>query len=137
MGIWHLRLHSVYHLSCDVVYPIKGSDQSWQRLRIFFLRSQELSTPMCNKYSREGRKPSWLNEDLLVKQAKGGWHRWWKCGRVPWEEYRNTVWMCRDGIRKAKAQMTLARDAKNNKEGFYRYIWPENKGRGESTPSDG
>lgn len=72
MGKRHLRLHSACHLSCDVVYPIKGSDQSWQHLRIFFLRAQELSTPMCNKYSREGRKPSWLNEDLLVKQAKGG-----------------------------------------------------------------
>ena len=32
--------------------------------------------------------------------------------------------MCRDRIRKAKAQMevNLARDVKNNKKGFYRYI---------------
>ena len=32
--------------------------------------------------------------------------------------------MCRDKIRKAKAQMelNLARDVKNNKKGFYRYI---------------
>jgi len=47
----------------------------------------------------------------------------WKQGHVAWEEYRDAVWMCRDGIRKAKAQMdlNLARDVKN-KKGFYRYI---------------
>ena len=42
-----------------------------------------------------------------------------------WEEYRDAVWMCRDGVRNAKAQMelNLARDLKNNKRGFFRYIW--------------
>jgi len=37
-----------------------------------------------------------------------------------WEEYRDAVWTCRDGIRKAKLQMemNLAKDAKNNKKGF-------------------
>ena len=32
--------------------------------------------------------------------------------------------MCRDGVRKAKVQLelNLAKDAKNNKKGFYRYI---------------
>jgi len=32
--------------------------------------------------------------------------------------------LCRDGVRKAKAQLelNLARDAKNNKKGFYRYV---------------
>ena len=32
--------------------------------------------------------------------------------------------MCRDRIRKAKAQkeLNLARDVKNNKKGFFRYI---------------
>ena len=39
------------------------------------------------------------------------------------EEYRDTVMICRDGIRKAKMQMelNLARDVKNNKT-FFRYI---------------
>ena len=32
--------------------------------------------------------------------------------------------MCRDGVRKAKVQLelNLAKDAKNKKKGFYRYI---------------
>lgn len=42
---------------------------------------------------------------------------------MSWEEYRDVVWKCRDGIREAKAQMelNLARNA-NNKKGFNRYV---------------
>ena len=38
-----------------------------------------------------------------------------------WEKYRDAVWLCRHGVRKAKAQLelNLARDA-SNKKGFYR-----------------
>ena len=44
--------------------------------------------------------------------------------RYPWEEYRGAAWLCRDVVRKAKAQLqlNLARDAKNNKKDFYRYV---------------
>ena len=61
---------------------------------------------------------------------------------MPWEEYRNTSWTRRDGIRKAKAlteltkaltELNLAREAKNNKKGFYRYIGQKRKAR-ESVP---
>lgn len=43
---------------------------------------------------------------------------------VAWEEYRDVVHTCKDKIRKAKVQMELniARDLKNNKKGFYKYI---------------
>jgi len=43
-------------------------------------------------------------------------HRQWKQGQVPWEEYKDAARLCRDGVRKAKAQLelNLARDAKNN-----------------------
>ena len=53
-------------------------------------------------------------------RCKKEMHRQWKQGHVAWEEYRDAVQMCRDGIRKAKAQMEMnsARDAKNNKKGF-------------------
>ena len=37
--------------------------------------------------------------------------------------------MCRDGVRRAKAQLelNLARDAENNKKGFYRYVSQKRK----------
>ena len=48
---------------------------------------------------------------------------------MSWEEYRDAAWLCRDGVRKAKAQLelNLARDAENNEEDFYRYISQERK----------
>ncbi|KAK4815438.1 LOW QUALITY PROTEIN: hypothetical protein QYF61_002827 [Mycteria americana] len=50
------------------------------------------------------------------------------------EEYRDAAWSCRDGVRKGKAQLelNLARDARNNKKGFYRY--PEEEGQRKCTP---
>lgn len=50
-------------------------------------------------------------------------HRQWKQGHVAWEEYRNALQICRDGIVKAKAQieLPLMGDGKINK-GFYMYI---------------
>ena len=75
-------------------------------------------------------------------------YRRWKQGCVFWEEYRAVVRVCRDRIRKAKAQMglNLARDVKDNKKGFYRYIGrrrhakeivpPLMKGNGELASSD-
>ncbi|KAM9168311.1 very low-density lipoprotein receptor-like [Mergus octosetaceus] len=121
----------------DTVLRDRGSDQSWQLFKDIFLRAQELSIPMCNKSSREGRKPVRLRNDLLVKlRQKKELHRQWKQGCVPWGEYRNAVWTCRDGIRKAKAltELNLARDAKNNNKGFYRYIGQKRKTK-ESVPA--
>ena len=47
------------------------------------------------------------------------------------------VCVCRDRIRKAKAQMELnsVRNVKDNKEGFYRYIGRRRQVK-ESAPSD-
>ena len=78
---------------------------------------------MCNKVSREGWKLAWLSKDLLVKlRCKKKTHRQWKQGHMAWEEYRDAIWMCRNEIRKVKAQMglSLARNAKNNRKGFHR-----------------
>ena len=75
-------------------------------------------------------------------------YRRWKQGCVFWEEYRAVVSVCRERIRKAKAQMelNLVRDVKDNKKGFYKDIgrrrWanesvpPLMKGNGELASSD-
>ncbi|GAB0205961.1 mitochondrial enolase superfamily member 1 [Grus japonensis] len=51
-------------------------------------------------------------------------YRGWKQGQVAWEEYRETVRAAREQVRKAKALMeiSLARDVKDNKKSFYRYV---------------
>jgi len=53
----------------------------------------------------------------------------WKQGQLSWEKYTDATRLCRDGVRKAKEQidLTLARDAKNNKKGFYRYVSQKRK----------
>ncbi|KFZ67368.1 hypothetical protein N338_13023, partial [Podiceps cristatus] len=103
----------------------KGAEQSWQSFKDVFQKAQELSVPRCRKAGREGKRPAWLSQDMLLKlKSKRDLHRQWKQGRVTWDKYRDTARLCRDGVRKAKAQleMNLARNAKNNKKGFYRYI---------------
>ena len=64
-------------------------------------------------------------------------YRKWKQGCVGWEEYRAVVHVCRDRIRKANAQveLNLARDVKDNKKGFYRYIGRRRWAK-ECSPSD-
>ena len=45
------------------------------------------------------------------------------------EEYRHVARLCRNGVRKAKVrlELNLARDAKNDKKGFYRYVSQKRK----------
>ncbi|GAB0185602.1 mitochondrial enolase superfamily member 1 [Grus japonensis] len=66
-----------------------------------------------------------MNKELLgkVKQNKEA-YRGWKQGQVAWEEYRETVRAAREQLRKAKApiELNLARDVKDNKKSFYRYV---------------
>lgn len=66
-----------------------------------------------------------FNQDLLVKlKRKKKIHREWKQGQVLWEQNKEAARLCRDGVRKAKAQLELnmARDDKRNKKGFCRYL---------------
>jgi len=88
-------------------------------LRKFFLRTQEFAISSYSKSGKEGKRLAWLNQGLLVKlKNKKKMHRWWK----QWEENKEAARLCRDRFRKAKAQLelSLARDARKNKEGFYR-----------------
>ncbi|KAK4815668.1 hypothetical protein QYF61_005414 [Mycteria americana] len=81
------------------------------------------------KSGKEGRRPAQLRKDLLVKlKSKKEMQRQWNQTHVSWEEYMDPAWICRDGIRKAKAQLelNLARDAKKKKR-FYKYIGQERK----------
>jgi len=55
----------------------------------------------------------------------------WKEGQATWEEYRNVVKACRDATTKAKVhlQLNLARDVKDNKKSFFKYISSKGKTR--------
>ncbi|KFQ68276.1 hypothetical protein N335_06719, partial [Phaethon lepturus] len=103
----------------------KGAEQSWQVFKDVFHRAQELLIPRCKKSGREGKRQAWLSRDLLCKlKGKKEMHRQWKQGWGSWDKYRDAAWLSRDGVRKAEAQLelSLAREEKNTKKGFYRHV---------------
>ncbi|PKU31482.1 rna-directed dna polymerase from mobile element jockey-like [Limosa lapponica baueri] len=84
------------------------------------------------KSGKGGRKLAWISKELLEKlRRKKEVYRTWKKGLAAWEEYRNTVRVCRDATRKARAhlELNLARDAKDSKKGFFKYISSKRKTR--------
>jgi len=52
-------------------------------------------------------------------------------GQDTWEEYRNIVKVCMEAKRKAKVslELNLAKGAKDNKKGFFKYISSKRKDR--------
>ena len=92
----------------ETVLKGMGTEQSWQLFKDTLLRLQWLSIPQQKSSSRGGRQLLWLCKDLQLKLGeKREVYRKWKQGCVGWEEYRAVVHVCRDRIRKAKAQMEL------------------------------
>jgi len=103
----------------------RGAEQSWHVFKDAFRRAQELSIPRCKNSGREGKKPALRSQDLLVTlKGKRELHKQWKQGLASWEEYRDAASLCRNEVKNVKEQLelNLARNAKNNKEGFYKYV---------------
>ncbi|KFO79625.1 hypothetical protein N303_03515, partial [Cuculus canorus] len=110
---------------CDMVLQDKGAEHSWKIFKEAFHKAQEPSVPVCRKSRREGKRLVWLSRELLVKlKKKKELHRQCKQGQGTWGVYRDTARLCRDEVRKAKAQLelNLAREVKTNKKGFCRCI---------------
>ncbi|KFO08151.1 hypothetical protein N312_12568, partial [Balearica regulorum gibbericeps] len=103
----------------------RGAQDSWVIFKGNLLQAQEQGIPTKRKSSKNTKRPPWMNKELLgkVKQKKEPF-RGWKQGQVAWEEHRETVQAARDQVRKAKAltEVGLARDVKDNKKSFYRYV---------------
>jgi len=106
--------------------------ECWSLFNHHFLNAQERCITLRKKSSKGGRRPAWLNKELLAEiRWERKVHGMWKEGQATWEEYRNVVRACRDATRKAKAhlELKLARDVKNNKKGFFKYISCKRKAR--------
>ncbi|KAK4816289.1 hypothetical protein QYF61_014587 [Mycteria americana] len=116
----------------EEAWPGRKPQQSWLRKGCGALR-EELGMRDSPRAAR------WLLAEEPAEKvdlkSKRELQRQWKQGQVTWEEYRDTARLGRDGVRKAKAQLelNLARDAKNNKKGFYRYTNQKRKVK-ESVP---
>ena len=80
---------------------------------------------MCQKTSWWGRRPAWLNRELWLElRKKRRVYDLWKKGQATQEDYKDVVRLCREKIRRAKAQLelNLATAVKDNKKCFYKYI---------------
>ena len=57
--------------------------------------------------SRQTRRPDWLNRDLCLElRSKKKAYGLWKSGRA-YDDYKYVLNLCREKIRKAKAQLEL------------------------------
>ena len=66
-----------------------------------------------------------MSKELLTElRQKRKVYGTWKEGHITLEEYSNVVRACMEATRKAKAhlELNLARDVKDNKKGFFKYI---------------
>ncbi|GAB0204992.1 hypothetical protein GRJ2_002964800 [Grus japonensis] len=115
----------------------RGAQDSWLIFKGHLLQAQEGCIPTKRKSGKNTKRPPWMNKELLgkVKQKKEA-YRGRKQGQVAWEEYRETVQAARDQVRKAKAliELNLARDVKDNKKSFYRYVSDKRRTRENVDP---
>ncbi|KAK4811177.1 hypothetical protein QYF61_019808 [Mycteria americana] len=109
----------------EAVLKGKGVQQGWTFFKKEILKAQEQAVPMCQKTSQWGRPPAWLNRGLWLElRKKKRVDDLWKKGQATQEDYKDVVRLCREKIRRAKAQLelNLATAVKDNKKCFYKYI---------------
>jgi len=112
----------------------KGVQAGWTFFKEDVLKAQEQAVPMCRKMNRQGRRPAWLNRELLlgVRKKRRVYHLWKKGQATQWE-CRGVVRSSREEIRKAKAklELRLATVVRDNKKCFCIYI--KNKKRAKES----
>ena len=85
-----------------------GAQKGWEYLKEVILKVQELTIPKSWKTSQHARRPDWLNRDhWLDIKNKTDVYGLWKSGQGTYDDYRYVVKLCREKIRKAKAQLEL------------------------------
>ncbi|XP_075779238.1 uncharacterized protein LOC142827520 [Pelodiscus sinensis] len=108
----------------------KTTEESWKYFKGTLLRAQKQTIPLCRKDRKYGKRPAWLNKEILHDlKIKKESHKKWKLGQITKDEYRQATRECRGKIRKAKAQneIKLATGIKGNKKTFYKYIKSKRK----------
>ena len=90
----------------EVVLESMGVQEGWEYFKEVTLKVQELTIPKSRKTSQCARSPDWLNRDLWLElKNKREVYGLWKSGQATYDDYRYIVKLCREKIRKAKAQL--------------------------------
>ncbi|KAK4815604.1 LOW QUALITY PROTEIN: hypothetical protein QYF61_004819 [Mycteria americana] len=75
--------------------------------------------------SQRGRRPAWLTRELWLElRRKRRVYDLWKKGRASQEDYKGVARLCREKIRRAKAELelNLAAAVKDSKKHVFKYI---------------
>lgn len=111
--------------SCGKLPWRAEAQKSWLIFKDNLLRAQEQSTAMLRQLGKCGRRPEWMNMELLseLKYKKEAYRRW-KLGSATWNEHKDIPWTCRNEVRKAKAHLELKQvwEVKGNEKRFCKYI---------------
>lgn len=87
----------------------------------YILEAQEQAIPLQCKWSKRGKRPPWLNREILMElKRKRKLYDLWKWGQALQESYRAVVHICREKTQKAEVQseLRLASDLLDNEKGF-------------------
>ncbi|KFQ14566.1 hypothetical protein N330_13202, partial [Leptosomus discolor] len=115
----------------------KRAQDGWFIFKDHFFQAQDQSIPVGRKSRKGARRPVWLNRELMGKlKWKKRVYRSWKEWVATWEEYKTVVRGCREATRKAKAslELNLAREVKDNRKSFLKYIADKTNTRGNVGP---
>jgi len=75
----------------------KGVQEGWTFFKEIVLKEQEQVVPMCHKTNHWGRRPAWLNRELLLGLGKKRRvYHLWKTGQAMQEQYRGLIRSCRE-----------------------------------------
>ncbi|KAK4823640.1 hypothetical protein QYF61_004561 [Mycteria americana] len=92
----------------EAVLKGKGVLEGWTFFKEEVLKAQEQAVPRCQKMSQQGRRLAWLNRQLCLELRKNRRvYDLWKKGQAIQEDYKDVVRLCREKIRRAKAQLEL------------------------------
>ena len=122
----------------EVVLESVRAQKGWEYFKEIVLKVQDLTIPMSQEMSQWARRLVWLNRDLWLElKNKRKAYGLWKSGQATYEDYRYAVKLCREKIRRAKAQLelSLATKAKENSKCFYKHINSKRKARENLHPS--
>ncbi|KAK4831266.1 hypothetical protein QYF61_016736 [Mycteria americana] len=75
--------------------------------------------------SRWGRRPAWLKREIWIElRKKRRVYNLWKNEQASQEDYKGVARLCREKIRRAKAELelNLTTAIKDNKKYFFKYI---------------
>ncbi|KAK4806969.1 hypothetical protein QYF61_027336 [Mycteria americana] len=86
----------------------KGVQEGWTFFKEEVLKAQEQAVPRCQKTSQQGKGPAWLTRELWLElRKKRRVYNLWKKGQATQEDYKGVARMCREKIRRAKAELEL------------------------------